>query len=168
MASYSRTNYRETEILTAPPQKLRLMLIQAAIRSIEQARQHWHAGNHEQGFETLVHSQEIVTELISGINPEVDNEITRKAAAIYLFIFRCLVEANFQHSEAKLDDALRVLREEQETWRLLCEKLGDNGNHSAVNVSLKEAAGQALPPVSAPVLNLDLPAETTGGFSLEA
>lgn len=168
MASNVRNNYRETEILTAPPQKLRLMLIQAAIRSIEQTRQLWQAGDNDNAFDRLIHAQEIVTELISGINPEMNNEITQKVAAIYLFIYRCLIDANMQHSEQKLNDALRVLREEQETWRLLCEQMGDSGQHSAVNVSMQEPHGPVAPPASGPVLDLDLPTESAGGFSLEA
>lgn len=168
MSSNVRNNYRETEILTAPPQKLRLMLIQAAMRSIEQTRHYWRAGDDENAFEKLLHAQEVVTELIAGINPELNQEINRVVAGLYLFIYRCLVDASLQHSEQKLDDALKVLREEQETWRLLCEQLGDNGQHSAVNVSLEETVKQNVPPVSAPVLDLELPGETTAGFSLEA
>lgn len=163
-----RNNYRETEILTAPPQKLRLMLIQAAIRSIEQTRHYWRAGDDDHGFEKLIHAQEVVTELLAGINPEINSEVNRTVAGVYVFIYRSLVEASLHHSEQKLDDAVRVLRVEEETWRLLCEKLGDTGNHSAVNVSLQEPSGPQFPADSAPVLNLDLPSETSTGFSLEA
>jgi len=48
----------------------------------------------------------------------------RKVAAVYLFIFRSLMEANFQRDEGKLDDALKVLRVERETWRQVCKQLG--------------------------------------------
>lgn len=163
-----QNNYRETEILTAPPQKLRLMLIQAAIRTIEQTRKLWQEGDSERGFERLLLAQEMVTELIAGINPEINQEINRTVAGVYVFVYRSLVEASLHHSEQKLEDAVRVLRVEEETWRLLCEQLGDNGNHSAVNVSLDEKLESSSPPAAAPVLDLDLPGETTAGFSLEA
>jgi hypothetical protein len=89
-------------------------------------------------------------------------------AGVYVFVYRSLVEASLHQSEQKLEDAVRVLRIEEETWRLLCEQLGDNGNHSAVNVSLDEKLESSPPPAAAPVLDLDLPGETTAGFSLEA
>jgi flagellar biosynthetic protein FliS len=143
------------------------MLIQAAIRSVEKTRLYWHEGQTDEGFESLLHAQEIVTELLNGINPEVKDEITQKVAGIYLFIFRCLIEANFEHEEKKLDDAVRVLREEQETWQKVCEQLGDSGKHSAVNVSLHDSLESAAP-VAAPVLESDANDTPAGGFSFEA
>jgi flagellar protein FliS len=116
-------NYLATEVMTAPPQKLQLMLIEAAIRFAEQARAKWHTAEDDQAAAALSRAQQIVGELLSSLNHDVDPELVRKVASVYLFVFRRLMEANYQRSESKLDDALRVLRVEQETWAKLCRQL---------------------------------------------
>jgi len=126
MTHSATEDYLATEVMTAAPQKLQLMLIEAAIRSAERARQNWRDGNNEAAMEALCHAQKVVSELLSGLNREVDPKLVGKVASVYLFIFRSLAEAGYQHDEKKLDDALRVLNMERETWRLLCEKLGGN------------------------------------------
>ena len=126
MESSARENYLVTEVMTATPQKLQLMLIDAAIRSARQARKHWQDSNHEQAREGLIHAQEILGEMLAGLNREVAPELVNNLAGVYMFVFRALVEANHQHDEKKLDDALRILEIERETWQQVCGQLGSS------------------------------------------
>jgi flagellar protein FliS len=124
MPSSARDVYLETEVMTAAPQKRQLMLIEAAIRSIERARQGWRADNAEDAHECLVRAQRIVTEMMAALNHEVVPDLTRRVASLYVFVFRRLVEANLRRDESKLDDALRVLDLQRQTWQDMCERLG--------------------------------------------
>ena len=156
MSSFSQGSYLETEVMTAPPQKLQLMLIEGAIRCGRQTQTHWKAGQDDQACETLIRAQQIVTELISGLNREAHPELVKKVASVYLFIYRGLVEAGLEHDEEKLDDAIRVLEEERETWRSVCKKgvaAGATANSRATPVA-------EFPPGSG--------SADTGGISLEA
>ena len=122
-----RDNYLQTEVMTAAPQKLQLMLIEAAIRQGKQALNLWQQADAETDDrigDTLVRCQQIVTELLCGLNPEQDRELVRRVASIYLFVFRSLTEAHLQRDQQKLVDALEVLEVERETWREVCQKLG--------------------------------------------
>jgi len=119
-------SYLGTEVLTATPQKLQLMLVEGAIRFGRRAGQCWNAGADEEGCEALVRAQQIVTELISSLNREASPELVKKLGAVYLFVFRALMEANMEHDRKKLDDALTVLEVERQTWREVCEKLGSS------------------------------------------
>jgi flagellar protein FliS len=155
-----RHGYLENEVLSASPAKLHLLLIEGALRVAEQARQHWRDGNNEQAFEALVRAQEIVTEMTAGLNREAAPEITGRLSAVYLFIFRALVEAGLRHSEAKLDEALRVLAIERDTWRAVCAKLKSEADSTPESTT----SGTPLPPhFAAPQFD----GEQTG-FSLEA
>lgn len=116
----ARSAYLETQVLTAAPQKLRLMLIDAAIRLARQASDAHAAGNGEQFCNSLERTREIVTELISGIRPE-NTELTQAARALYGFIFRSLSEAQLYKDPQKIEDALRVLDQERQTWLAVCE-----------------------------------------------
>ena len=124
MESSARDNYLSTEVLTATPQKLRLLLIEAAIRFAERGRQQWAAGANEEANHSLIRAQEIVSELLAGINYEAGSDLVHKIAGIYTFIFRSLMEANYHRDEKKLSDALRVLEIERQTWRQVCQQHG--------------------------------------------
>ena len=123
MQASAQNNYLETEVMTAPPQKLQLMLVEAAIRAAERARAMWRDEDDEQAFLALIRAQEITGELLAGLNPEVDSDVVKKVASVYMFVFRRLAEASRDRDEKTLDDAIRVLHVERETWRQVCRQL---------------------------------------------
>jgi flagellar protein FliS len=143
-------DYLESEVLGASPAKLHLLLVEGAMRAAEKARAHWHAGKDDLACLSLIRAQEIVTQMITGLDRDAAPEITGRLAAIYLFVFRTLVRANFEHSEKLLDEALRVLATERGTWRAVCDKLKQ-------------------PPGDPPAPHFPAGADVTAqGFSLEA
>jgi len=123
MDATARDNYLTTEVMTAPPQKLQLMLIEGAIRFGQQTRDLWREKRDEQALESLVRCRRIVTEIIGSVKPEGE-DLARNVRSIYAYLFRLLTEANRERSEKKLADALRILEIERDTWRAICEKLG--------------------------------------------
>jgi flagellar protein FliS len=123
MNSTARDEYLTTEVLTAAPQKLRLMLIEAALRFGRRAQTQWQNGENEAALAELIRSQEAVTQLISGLSANLESPLVRQIAAVYAFIYRSLVSAGFHRDSRKLSDALRLLETEQETWRQVCDRL---------------------------------------------
>ncbi len=153
MTNSARESYLTAEILTAPPQKLHLLLIEGAIRFAEKSRQHRRAGEREAACETLILAQEIVAQILAGLNRDAAPALVGKIASIYLFVHRSLVEAGIAPDETKLDGALRALEAERTTWRQLCGKLAGSPAES----------GDARPRAHIP------PAEQySGGLSLDA
>jgi flagellar protein FliS len=146
MASAVRDDYLAGQILTAPPQRLHLLLLEGAIRFGNQALARWEGGDKQGGDEALTRCREIVAELLSGLKPSEAPELVRDVGARYLWVFRRLVEAKVERSAQNVRDVLGVLREERETWRLLCEQLAADEN--------APAAGAAAPPDSS--LNLSV------------
>lgn len=164
--------------MTATPQKRQLMLIDAAIRFIQRTRRHWQAQEDDLACESLIRAQEIVSELISSLNPDAAPDLVKQVAALYLFVFRSLLDASLEHDEEKLDDAIRVLQPQREAWQGVCQELGnklsDENEAAAVSIT---GAGQAPPshlPVadSPPIPDLSGDSIASGqestGFSLEA
>ncbi|MDR2115575.1 MAG: flagellar export chaperone FliS [Planctomycetaceae bacterium] len=119
-----RHNYLQAEVHTATPQKLQLLLVEAAIKNIHRTKQFWKDQKYDDGIESLSRAQDIIAEILCSLDREGSPDIAKKLASIYLFIFRRLAESGMSHDEQKLDDALRVLNSERETWRLVCEKFG--------------------------------------------
>jgi len=141
MSIVARDEYLTQEVMTAPPQKLQLMLIEGAIRFGERARYLWSQNEDAAANEALVRCQDIMSELLSGLAPAKGTELAAQMGAIYLFIYRRFMEASVHRDEQKLNDALRILHEERETWRQLCIKLSGSRPHVAFAADEPSATG---------------------------
>ncbi len=130
MSTPAGNSYMKDQVLTASGPRLHLMLIEGALRFVQQTQQLWEKGEHENGGEALLRGQEIVAELMAG-TAKSESELGRKFASIYLFIYRSLVEAHLESSITKLADAARVLEAERETWRQVCERITSPGAATA-------------------------------------
>ena len=117
--------YLESKVLTAPPQRLHLMLIEGAIRFGRQAEQELLAGSHANAAEPLMRVLDIVGELLAGVR-QTKSDINDKLATVYWFIFRRVSEATMYADTTALTEVLRLLEFERETWQKVCEKLGAN------------------------------------------
>ena len=124
MTTHPRDEYLVTEVLTAPPQKLQLLLIDGAIRFALQAKEHWHAQQDAEAASAMLRCHEIVSEIIAGVNQQVDRQLAGKVSSIYAYILRALVAADRSRDELQLDQAIAVLQIERETWQLVCQQLG--------------------------------------------
>ncbi|MDX1961957.1 MAG: flagellar export chaperone FliS [Pirellulales bacterium] len=117
--------YWTTQVLTATPQKLQLMLIDAALRHCRRAADDYAHGEFIAGGEPLLKAQEIFTEIMSAARQGADqNPLGRRIVGLYNFLFRQLVIAHVQHDAEKIATVMDILEIERETWQQLCEKLG--------------------------------------------
>ena len=164
MNDSARQHYLETQVLTATPEKLQLMLIDAAIRAAHRAAEHWQRQENEQACLALVRAQEVVTALLKGLNREASPDLTGKMASVYMFIFRTLVEANLRRDPDLLADAVRVLSAERETWRLVCERAADDPVERSPSEPEQPARPHTPPLLNLPVADADL----AGGVSIPA
>lgn len=141
-------DYLADEVQTATPQKLRLMLIDGAIRFARATLAHWEDGDDDAAQEKLLRSQMVVGELVRGVRAtpgecerivdhirrdgtlatvnrqqEVDRlvKIGRDMTAVYLIVLRDLQEAQISGDPAKMAGVIEVLEIERETARLVCE-----------------------------------------------
>jgi flagellar protein FliS len=126
--TYNRPSdkYFESQVFTATPQRLRLMLIDGALQYARRALAHWQNGRIYEGGEALIGCQQIVTELLRGLRPEVAPELVGNVAAVYTFILRSLIDASGKRDAAQLNEAISLLEIERETWRQVCEQLGSS------------------------------------------
>ena len=138
-----RQHYLQAEVQTATPQKLQLLLIEAAIKNIHRTKKAWEEERFEAGFDSLSNAQDIVTEILSSLDKDGSPELAGKIASIYVFIFRCLAEGGMMHDQQKLDDALRVLNSERETWRQVCDKFGSTIINDSSGVGTSSSVGSS-------------------------
>ncbi len=162
MASSARENYLTTEATTAAPQKLQLLLVEAALRSARRAGQQWQDEQDEQAIQSIVHAEAVVSELLRGVKQQLNSPLTDRVAAVYAFIFRRLAEAAYRRDETLLADAIRLLEIEGKTWQRVCQQ--------AVTPQRVDPADELPAPTGrAPLAPADWPEPlSAGGLSLEA
>jgi flagellar secretion chaperone FliS len=115
--------YFRNQVLTATPEKLRLLLLDGCIRFMENGREGLLAKDYEKMYDGISQARDIVMELISGMKPEVNPELCDKLGALYTFVFKHLTEAGFEKSVSKMDECLKIMRYERDTWAQLCEQV---------------------------------------------
>jgi len=177
MERNSHDAYLNTQVYTATPQKLHLMLIEGAIRFARQTIQYWEEEDHEQACESLIRCRRIITEILAGIKGE-DSEVARRTSALYVYLFQTLTEAQLHWRRENLDDVIRVLEIERETWTLVCEQMPEAPQGGQTSSESEITAGDAPPiapidPSTSPPGADSTPTQAVrqlaeGGFSLEA
>lgn len=116
--------YLRNQVLAARPEQLRLMLFDGAIRFLNQARKGLQAMDYEVSYTNIAKAEKIVLELSNSLNPQVDPDLCEKLTALYTYIYRLLVDASTKRELKPLDEALKLIKYERETWVMLMEKAG--------------------------------------------
>jgi flagellar protein FliS len=129
--SQQHSQYLESKVLTAPPHRLHLMLIEGAIRFGRQAEAEMQSGNKVAAAGPMMRVLDIVGEMLAGIR-QTKSEINDKLAAVYWFIFRRICEATMYSDAVALAEVLGLLEFERETWQKVCEKLSPTSGSPAV------------------------------------
>jgi flagellar secretion chaperone FliS len=136
-------SYFETQITTATPQRLRLMLIDGAIRFARLTLDQWREGAAEQALESLVRCRDIVGELLAGTRAD-ESPLAGQVSSLYSYLFLGLTEAQRTRDAEQLASVIRVLEEERETWRQVCEQLGDRPAGAAPALGASEELAPAI------------------------
>jgi flagellar secretion chaperone FliS len=132
MNSTSREQYLEQEVLSASPQKLQLLLVEGAIRQAKKAQLLWAQSQDTTARQSIVRAQEIVTQMLAGLQSDRSQPLVRCMAAIYSFIIKALAKGYLQRDELSLAKALRVLEIERETWRQVCQQLSNQKSTGSI------------------------------------
>jgi flagellar protein FliS len=150
--------YLRTQIMTASPEELRLMLFDGSIKFCQQARQAMGQADYDKSYETLTKAKKIVLELSVGMDRKQAPEVADKMGALYTFIYKKLVDANMERQTEPLDEAIRLLEYERDTWRLLMEKARQNANLNAAATEAAVSSQPANPAATDPARNTALSA----------
>ncbi len=102
--------YRESSVLTAPPERLVVMLFEGANRFLVQGAAAMHEGRVERANERLARAEAIIDELLTTLDLSA-GEIAESLRDIYLFTRRHLNEARLERNADKIDQVATLLGE---------------------------------------------------------
>lgn len=107
--------YRESAVLSAPPEVLVVMLYDGARRFLFQAGVAMRDGQIELSHRKLRRAEDIIRHLLDALNMD-QGEISERLESIYLFCLRYLQQARFDRDANKLDQVGNLLGELREAW----------------------------------------------------
>lgn len=109
--------YRRTNVETADIASLVLMCYDATIRDLQQAKEHHVSHRMDAAYERIRHGQDVITELLVGLDFERGGEIAVNLSRIYNYLLRELIGINSMKSPEIYGDLIRILEELREAWQ---------------------------------------------------
>jgi len=110
-------HYKRTEIETATPAKLLLLLYDAAIQRLETAAEAMKTGKYERAHFDLLRIQDILTELMVSLDQGAKDAPVKELYALYEYMYRGLVNANVKREVPPIEEAGRIMSQLREAWR---------------------------------------------------
>jgi flagellar protein FliS len=107
--------YRDSAILTAPPERLVVMLYDGANRFLIQAATAMRSGDLTQTNDRLRRAEAIVQELRSTLDMSA-GAVAVNLESIYAFCQRLLLEARLKRDPSKIEHVAKLLRELRDAW----------------------------------------------------
>lgn len=116
-------DYLETQVMTASPERLHLMVTDAAIRFARQALAAIENKDIESGFLALNRSREFVNSILTGIATDHNPELAERLRGLFIFVQQNLARADQLRDPQLIRDALAILESHRATWLALMDQL---------------------------------------------
>lgn len=123
--SASAASYKNTNIMTASPMELIIMLYDEAIKSLIKAEDAFKLegpGQIQEVNNHLLHVQDIITELTSSLNFEKGGQIATNLYSLYDFMIYQLSQANVKKQLKPIKEVKALLKDLREAWLKVAEK----------------------------------------------
>ena len=119
-------SYKETQIKTATPGKLILMMYDGAIKNLNQALQDMDDEHrrYDSISNSLIKAQDIIAELMISLDFERGGEIAKNLFGLYVFMKRRLLDGNLKKDKAPLEEVRTLLMELRGAWAEVADKAG--------------------------------------------
>ena len=108
--------YRENAIFSAPPSKLVIMLYDGALKHLNASVTYLEQNDRALFGAHLGKANGIVVELLSSLDHDVAEDISRNLEKLYLFVIDRITQANISLDPAGLKDSIRILTTLREGW----------------------------------------------------
>lgn len=113
--------YKKTQIETATPEKILIMLYDGAIQYLNVAKAAIESDKKTPGRIQKVHdnimaSQRIITEFMNTLDMDIGGEVAQNLYDLYSYLYRRLVQANIKKDADMVEEVLRHLKGLRDTW----------------------------------------------------
>lgn len=116
MTQSAVSQYQYVQVMTASRVQIIVLLYEAAVRSMELARDGMRRNDHRDKARFLGRALAIVGELSNMLDMERGGEIARLLWRLYDYVLHECAQANLRHEPERLEGPLRCLRTLREAW----------------------------------------------------
>ena len=106
----------DTKIFSATPMELVKLLYREGIEAVQDARCHLSRGEIMERGRSVSRAVAVLAELSGSLDHEKGGDLSTQLAAIYDYLQRTLLEANFRQADDGLAQAERLLKTLNEAW----------------------------------------------------
>jgi flagellar protein FliS len=117
--------YYKTAVQTADPLHLIIMCYDSAIRDLKKAKELHEKREMNDAYRQIRHAQDIVTELLVGLDYERGGNIARNLNRLYNFILRQLIGINSREDTSIYDHLIRILSGLKDGWESIKVNAGN-------------------------------------------
>lgn len=116
-----QSNYLKNQVMSASPNKLIEMLLQAAIKNIKLAQLAIEKQELAKAHEYFIKTQNILLELRTSLDKKQGGEIAEGLATLYEYMYQQLIEANIKKEVAPAQAVAELLSELLESWQAITQ-----------------------------------------------
>lgn len=117
--------YQKSQIETATPERILIMLYDGAIQFLNIAKIELNANtvplNIQKIHNNIMGAQKIITEFQNTLNMEIGGEMARNLYDLYDYLYKRLIEANMKKDVTIIDEVLVHLKDLRDTWQQAIE-----------------------------------------------
>lgn len=143
LASQAHRHYQRTQVETANPAKLILMLYDGAIRKLNQSVISLESGPKEAFPNDIVKVQKIIMELMSALDPSKNVEVASNLERLYDYMLRQLGVALIRRDATSVNEVKSLLEDLREGWQGAIDQLAQE---AAAAGAIAEGQGQPVNP----------------------
>ena len=101
--------YQTSNITTATPEKLMILLFDGAIQFLQKAKKAISESNYKERSENIDGARKIIRELMRTIDLENGNDVSKQLFKLYNRMAMNLIKANVQRNSGKIDEVIEDL-----------------------------------------------------------
>ncbi len=149
--------YQEVAIRTANPMQLIVILYDAAICSLQEAREHIENKNIEARSRSVNKCISIISELQSSLDQKKGGDIARSLNRLYDYMKTRIFMANAERNPRILEEVESLLQNLQSAWRTLADQIREKREVSGLPEMPDNAILGTLAPAAAlPIKSLNV------------
>jgi flagellar secretion chaperone FliS len=115
-SNYALNTYQKTAVETADPLQLIILCYDTAIRDLREAKELHEKHQMDEAYRKIRHAQDIVTELMVGLDYERGGDIARNLSRLYNFVLRQLIGINSREDTGIYQHLIKILSNLKEAW----------------------------------------------------
>ena len=166
-ATKASQEYLKAAVAGASPEQLQVMLFDGAIRFSLRGLESLKQKDYETQLNNIERAQRIVIELGAGLNRSVNPELADRMTALYNFVYRRLVDSIMNQSETAIEEAVRILRAERDTWQLIVDKVAKEGLRGPQSGEKTSSTPSSAMPAISSTTPAKMPATAGAALSIE-